>query len=294
MSLSPLKVIVVARDQSEHVQDAHRALRDLLQQHDGIELVASLTENDETCSEFDAEVAFVVGGDGAILRACRWFGEKQIPILGVNLGRLGFLADIDQDDLGQIIDDLAERKFEVVSHLMFECHHRKENGETERYLGLNETALLAGASLSLIDVELAINGQAVTTFSGDGLIISTPVGSTAHNLSAGGPILRQDLKAFVITPICPHTLTVRPIVDRADAEYVLTAPGAPEGVMLVVDGQIKVPFESGDSVTIRQADVSFQLIRIQGHSFYRTLQRKLGWDGQPRYQRGRIVRGDEK
>ncbi len=293
MSSSPLKVIVVARDQSEHVQLAHCALRDLLQQHDGIELVASLTANDEACTEFDAEVAFVVGGDGAILRACRWFGEKQIPILGVNLGRLGFLADINQSDLQQIINDLVERKFEVVSHLMFECHHRKENGDSVRYLGLNETALLSGASLSLIDVELAINGLAVTTYSGDGLIVSTPVGSTAHNLSAGGPILRQDLRAFVITPICPHTLTVRPIVDRADAEYVLTSPGAPDGVMLVVDGQIKVPFESGDSVTIRQAGVSFQLIRIQGHSFYQTLQRKLGWDGQPRYQRRRIVHGEE-
>ncbi len=294
MSFSPLKVIVVARDQSEHVQKAHRALTDLLQQHDGVELVACLTANEDHSSELDAEVAFVVGGDGAILRACRWFGEKQIPILGVNLGRLGFLADIDQDDLCKVIDELAERKFEVVSHLMFECHHRKESGESERYLGLNETALLSGASLSLIDVELAINGQAVTTYSGDGLILSTPVGSTAHNLSAGGPILRQDLRAFVITPICPHTLTVRPIVDRADAEYVLTSPSALEGVMLVVDGQIKVPFESGDTVTIRQADVSFQLIRIQGHSFYQTLQRKLGWDGQPRYQRGRIVRDGEK
>jgi NAD+ kinase len=294
MTLSPLKVIVVARDQSEHVQLAHSELKDLLQRHDGIELVPSLTANDETCSGFGAEVAFVVGGDGAILRACRWFGEKQIPILGVNLGRLGFLADIDQGDLRQIVDDLAERKFEVVSHLMFECHHRKESGKSEKYLGLNETALLSGASLSLIDVELAINKLAVTTFSGDGLIVSTPVGSTAHNLSAGGPILRQDLRAFVITPICPHTLTVRPIVDRADAEYVLTSPGAPEGVMLVVDGQIKVPFGSGDSVTIRQADVSFLLVRIEGHSFYQTLQRKLGWDGQPRYQRGRILHETEE
>ncbi len=237
-----------------------------------------------------ADVAFVVGGDGAILRACRWFGAKQIPILGVNLGRLGFLADLSQEMLPSILEELAERKFEVISHLMFECDHRKASGATERYLGLNETALLSGASLSLIDVELSINGDSVTTYSGDGLIVSTPVGSTAHNLSAGGPILRQDLRAFVVTPICPHTLTVRPIVDRADAEYTISSPGVPEGVMLVVDGQIKVPFEDGDLVTIRQADVSFQLVRVEGHRFYQTLHRKLGWDGQPRYQRDRIDR----
>src|SRR5690606_30058277 len=106
-----------------------------------------------------------------------------------------------------------------------------------RYLGLNEAAILSGASLSLFDVELTIDELPVTTFSGDGVIVSTPVGSTAHNLSAGGPILRQDLKAFVVTPICPHTLTVRPIVDRADAVYQLTSQSLPEGVMLTVDGQ---------------------------------------------------------
>ncbi|WP_231739761.1 NAD(+)/NADH kinase [Thalassoglobus polymorphus] len=281
----------MARDQSDHVQVAQRALCELLTQHAGIELVATLTANDDAYEDIDAEVAFVVGGDGAILRACRWFGTTQIPILGVNLGRLGFLADLSQEALPEILDELANRKFEVISHLMFECHHRKALGGSECYLGLNETALLSAASLSLIDVELAINGDPVTTYSGDGLIISTPVGSTAHNLSAGGPILRQDLRAFVVTPICPHTLTVRPIVDRADAEYQITAPSVPEGVMLVIDGQIKVPFESGDVVTIRQANVSFQLVRVEGHRFYHTLHRKLGWDGQPRYQRGRIERG---
>lgn len=287
---SPLKVIVVARDQSDHVQQARSVLCDALQMHTEIELIAALTASDDQFDAVEADVAIVVGGDGAILRACRWFGMKQIPILGINLGRLGFLADISQDSIPEIIDDLVHRRFEVISHLMFECIHTKQNGEENRYLGLNETALLAGASFSLIDVELLINGSPVTTFSGDGLIVSTPVGSTAHNLSAGGPILRQDLRAFVVTPICPHTLTIRPIVDRADAEYLLTSPSLPDGVMLVIDGQIKVPFESGDAVMIRQANVSFQLVRIEGHNFYQTLHRKLGWHGQPRYQRERIQR----
>jgi NAD+ kinase len=139
----------------------------------------------------------------------------------------------------------------------------------------------------MIDLKLEIDGEHVTTYSSDGLIISTPVGSTAHSLSAGGPILRQDLQAFVVTPICPHTLTVRPLVDSADCTYRLTMPTLAEGVTLVVDGQTRTPFETGDALEIRRADTTFQLARIQGHSYYGTLHRKLGWAGQPRYQPGR-------
>jgi len=135
----------------------------------------------------------------------------------------------------------------------------------------------------MIDVCLAINGEPVTTYSGDGLIVSTPVGSTAHNLSAGGPILRQDLQAFVITPICPHTLTNRPLVDSAESAFTLTAPEAPAGTTLVIDGQIKVPFAPGDRIDIRQASVRFQTVKLPGSSYYATLHRKLGWGGHPNY-----------
>lgn len=286
-TVEPLRVMIVARDDSPSVQRVQTELGQLLREHPDIELIDTVTADQVTAEEFEADVALVVGGDGAILRACRWMGLHQIPILGVNLGRLGFLADISESELTTIVSHLGARQYEVVSHLMFSCRHEQANGAVETYLGLNETALLAGASLSLIDVELTIDGVQVTTYSGDGLILSTPVGSTAHNLSAGGPILRQDLQAFVVTPICPHTLTVRPIIDRANAEYVLTAPQLPPGVMLVIDGQIKVPFFSGERVVVRRAEVEFKLVKLPGHDFYQTLHRKLGWDGQPRYQRGR-------
>lgn len=287
-----LKLIVLARDQSSHVQQAQRELSEMLRADQRVDLLATLTTTDEDCYVGDADLAIVVGGDGAILRACRWFGAQQVPILGINLGRLGFLADVSLEDLAVVIDNLAEHRYEVTSHLMFECFHEHADGGTDVYLGLNEAALLSGASLALIDIEFSIDDLPVTTFSGDGLIVSTPVGSTAHNLSAGGPILRQDLRAFVVTPICPHTLTVRPIVDRADAVYQFSCPNAPAGVMLVVDGQIRVPFAAGDRVRIQEAPVSFQLARVHGHNFYQTLHRKLGWDGQPRYQRERILRPD--
>jgi len=283
----PLRAILIARDPRAPVQETLHLLRAHLLQRPGIALVGVYVEGDEQELIPEADVAIVIGGDGAILRACRAFGAKQIPIVGVNLGRLGFLADLSPEDLTDLIDHLEARDFETVSHLMYECVHHHQDGTSSRHLGLNEVSLLAGASLQMIDIDLTIDGEPVTTFSGDGLIISTPVGSTAHNLSAGGPILRQDLRAFVVTPICPHALTIRPIIDRATVEYVMTAPEAPAGVMLAIDGQIKVPFQPGDRVVLRQAAVSFQLVRLKGHSFYSTLHRKLGWHGQPRYRRSR-------
>ncbi|MGD9854724.1 MAG: NAD(+)/NADH kinase, partial [Planctomycetaceae bacterium] len=213
------------------------------------------------------------------------FGAAQLPILGVNLGRLGFLADLSPEELERNLSLLRDRRFHVVEHLMFECEHRHEDGSCETYLGLNEVVLSAAGSLAMLDVELTIGDERVTTYSGDGLIISTPVGSTAHSLSAGGPILRQDLQAFVVTPICPHTLTNRPLVDRADVCYAMSIPQIHDGVHLVIDGQIKEPVRPHDRILVRRADVKFLLVKLPDHSYYRTLHRKLGWSGQPRYRR---------
>jgi NAD+ kinase len=133
----------------------------------------------------------------------------------------------------------------------------------------------------MLQIHLAIDGKDVTTYGCDGLIVSTPVGSTAHSLAAGGPILRQDLQAFVITPISPHTLTNRPLVDSADCVYTLTLPDPPEGATLVIDGQIKLPLRRGDRIEVRKAPVNFLFARLADHSYYATLHDKLGWGGQP-------------
>jgi NAD+ kinase len=287
MSEPPVRILIVAPPAAPRVEAARRKLIALLESRSGLHLVGIVEQEPESDGVPAADLAVVLGGDGAILRACCWFGERQIPILGVNLGRLGFLADLSPQEFEQRIDCLERREFHVVPHLMYECRHERADGSASRWLGLNEVAVLAGASLAMIDVELAIDGESVTTYSGDGLIISTPVGSTAHSLSAGGPILRQNLSAFVITPVCPHTLTNRPLVDDADCTYTLRVPEAPEGVTLVIDGQIKEPLAPADTVTVRKADVAFQLARLSGHSYYRTLHRKLGWGGQPHYQNNR-------
>lgn len=283
--VEPLRTLILARDESPRVRQAWEMVRDCLDGRSGLEIVAAATTAEaDPVDPTAADLAIVIGGDGSILRACRGFGLQQLPILGVNAGRLGFLAELSPQEFCDNIDRIERREYRVVNHLMFECEHRRTDGTVHRYLGLNEAAFLAAGALRMIEMHLAVDDAPVTTYSGDGLIVSTPVGSTAHNLSAGGPILRQELHAFVVTPICPHTLTVRPLVDSADCEYRITIPEAPEGAMLVVDGQIKEPFAAGDTAIIRRASVSFRLARLPGHSFYGTLHRKLGWAGQPRYQ----------
>lgn len=288
MPTHPVRLVLLARLSSEPVRSACDDLQAFLNKRSGIDLLGVVDTDDADARVPDtAELAVVLGGDGAILRACRQFGEQQRPILGVNLGRLGFLADLSPHEIRERIGCIERREFRVVHHLMYECEHRSADGRQTTFVGLNEVAILAAASLSMIDIELEIDGERVTTYSGDGLIVSTPVGSTAHSLSAGGPILRQNLQAFVITPVCPHTLTNRPLVDDAACEYVMRVPAAPPGVTLVIDGQIKEPLGPGDTVIVRRAPVTFQLARIPGHSFYGTLHRKLGWWGQPHYERPR-------
>jgi NAD+ kinase len=136
----------------------------------------------------------------------------------------------------------------------------------------------------MLDLDLEIDGDIATRFSGDGLIVSTPVGSTAHSLSAGGPILGQELDAFVITPICPHTLTYRPVVDSADKVYSVTMPRDGQKAFLIVDGQESIPLSAGDRVTVRRAPVAFGLVKVAGRSFYQTLRDKLRWGTAPGYR----------
>ena len=285
MSDKSLRLIVSrSRSESPRVQDAWRDLSEFLQEQQRTDVVAAAITEDLEPGGPDADLVVVLGGDGAILRACRQLGMSQLPILGINLGRLGFLADLSPDEFCDQFSQIHAGEYRVVEHLMFECRILHEDGSVETHLGLNETAILSAGSLRMLDVELEINDEQVTTYSCDGLLVSTPVGSTAHNLSAGGPILRQELQAFVITPICPHTLTNRPLVDDANHVYRMSVPNAPEGVAVVIDGQISHPLLPGDAVEIRKAPITFKLAKVPGTSYYTTLHRKLGWGGQPKYR----------
>jgi len=227
-----------------------------------------------------ADLALVLGGDGAILRAARQMGYRQVPVLGVNLGRLGFLADLRPDEIRECFPQVLRGEYRLTRHLMYEC--TVDDGEkTQTYLGLNEVVFHNVPPFGILDLELALDGDAVARFSGDGLIVSTPVGSTGHSLSAGGPVLGQELQAFVITPICPHTLTYRPVVESADRLCTVTLGRGADHAVLIVDGQETVALSARHRVTVRRAPVTFSLVKVPGHSFYQTLRDKLRWGTLP-------------
>ncbi len=205
--------------------------------------------------------------------------RNQIPVLGVNLGKLGFLADVTRQQLADVFPDVAAGRCRVVDHLMFDCTVRRKGKCVAQTLGLNELAILSGPPFRIMEVQLHVDGELATLYRCDGLIISTPVGSTAHNLSAGGPILEKSLRAFVISAISPHTLTVRPVVDSADRKFELSLPHPEGSPTVVVDGRAIHQLLSGDRVVVQQAESRFQLIEVTGHGYYRTLREKLGWAG---------------
>ncbi len=241
-----MRVMVLGNGQRPGVGEEAERLLPFLRQHCDI-VVFDLSQAHDLC-DVEADLTLVLGGDGAILRAARQMGYRQVPVLGVNLGKLGFLADLSPDELRQVFPSVVRGESRVTHHLMYECLVEEVDDHTARpeaalppaacsprdpvtnaYLGLNEVAIQTGPPFHLVELDLLIDGEAVSRYSGDGLIISTPVGSTAHNLSAGGPILDQDLSAFVITPICPHALTTRPLVDSADKVYTVQTGRPTEG-----------------------------------------------------------------
>ena len=281
-SKSRPRVLMLAHATKPQIQERAAALMPVLEQH--VDIVA--TFEDFACELQDYQgIDFVVvlGGDGSMLRAAHAMGYCQKPVLGVNLGHLGFLADMQPEQLDKLLPKVVAGDYRVVSHLMFECEVLREGNESIKVLGLNEVAVLAGPPFAIINVQLYVDDELVTTYSADGLIVSTPVGSTAHSLSAGGPILRKNLQAFVISPISPHTLTNRPVVDTADRTYELVVPEPHAGTTLVVDGKVICSLRATDRIRITRSQAEFQLIEVEGHGYYRTLREKLGWGGRLKY-----------
>jgi len=251
------------------------------------DVVAVDLEFAQDLSAVDADIAVVLGGDGSILRAANQMGKRQIPVIGVNLGKLGFLADLLPDDFVQCFPDICRGHFRVVHHLMLQCRVLRDGKVRHEELGLNEMAVLAGPPFSMLNVDLYVDADMVTTYSCDGLLISTAVGSTAHNLSAGGPILRKSLQGFVIAPISPHTLTVRPVVDSAEHVFEVAVRQPNEMTSVVVDGRFICHLTATDRVRVERAEPTFQLVEVAGRNYYRTLREKLGWGGDLRKREGK-------
>jgi NAD+ kinase len=252
-------------------------LRPVIEQH--AEVILTDFEFARDLSHVIGDLAIVLGGDGSILRAAKQMQHNQVPVLGVNLGKLGFLADLSPSELQTVLPAVCGGQCRVVGHLMFQCAVTRHGRPLHTELGLNEVAVLGGPPFSLIDIDLYVDSDLATTYSCDGLIVSTPVGSTAHSLSAGGPILRKSLQAFVISPMSPHTLTVRPIVDAADRVYELVVRQPDESASVVVDGRVLCRLAAEDRVRVERAEPTFKMIEVAGHNYYRTLREKLGWSG---------------
>jgi NAD+ kinase len=215
-------------------------------------------------------------------------GTNQKPVIGVNLGRLGFLAALGEDELERVWPEVCEGRFPQDEHVMLQCSIIRA-GQADKpsnlqpvQLALNEASILGGQPFSMLQIDLYVDGELASTYSCDGLIVSTPVGSTAHNLSAGGPILQRLLQAVVISPISPHTLTMRPVVDRADRVFEMVVRQGHESVCAVFDGRVLGKLNVGDRYRISKAPVSFKMISIPDKGEYRTLREKLGWGGNPR------------
>ena len=276
-----MRFLILGNGSKPHVPESADRIATAIRAAGGEVVLTDLTRQRDV-SEVSADLALVLGGDGAILRAARQMGYRQVPVLGVNLGRLGFLADLSPDEAIEYLPAVLRREFHLTEHCMFVCR-LSDGGGPREILGLNEVVVRAGPPFKMLDVELSIDGDVVARFLGDGLIVSTPIGSTAHSLSAGGPVLGQELASFVITPICGHTLTSRPLVDSADKTYAIGVRQA-EGAWVVVDGQDCGPLQSGDRVTVRRAPVSFHLVKVPGKSYYQTLREKLRWGTMPNYR----------
>jgi NAD+ kinase len=275
-----MRFFVLGNDRKPQVPQEAARLRPHLERHG--EVVAFDLRQREDLSGLTADIAIVLGGDGAILHAARQLGYAQVPVLGVNLGKLGFLADLSPDEVIEHLPAIAAGRYRTTSHLMYECHYEVD-GQPRVFLGLNEVVVHARSVGHTAELDLAIDGEAVTAFTGDGLIISTPVGSTAHSLSAGGPILSQELPAFAVTPICPHSLTYRPLVDSGDKTYTIRVR-RPEGAALTADGQSLAALADGQEVRVARAPVAFQLVKVPGRTYYQTLRDKLRWGTPPKYR----------
>ena len=274
------RVVVLAASNRPRVASELSTIVRLLESN--AELVAVDTNFAHEFSECDSDLVVVLGGDGSILQSARQMGKNQRPVLGINLGRLGFLAAIPPEQLQQVWAKVCEGSYAVTSHLMLQCSVLRDEKRLHSIMGLNEAAVLGGPPYSMMYIDLYIDSQLATTYACDGLIISTPIGSTAHNRSAGGPILRRNLQAFVIVPISPHTLTMRPVVDTSERVFDLRMQSEHPSASVVVDGRVVCRFEQDLTVRITKSEHQFQLISVPGHDDYEALRTKLGWSGKPR------------
>jgi len=248
----------------------------------------------------DCNFAIVFGGDGSIISAARNLAKAKVPVIGVNLGKLGFLAEFSIDELEEFFDDIVSAKAPVEKRIMLGCEvlssfsgsmqkgtdRSKEYARSAKFssIAVNDVFITAGPPFRMIELKIAVNGQSVASCVSDGLIISTPTGSTAYNLSAGGPILAGSMEAMVITPICPHSLSFRPLVIKADSTVEVVGVRLNEGTTVSIDGQLCSSLTADDLVTVTRHSSDFLIVNNPLRTRWDTLAAKLSWAEKPRYK----------
>lgn len=224
-----------------------------------------------------ADVLLVLGGDGTMLNAARLAGERGIPILGVNMGGLGFLTEVRLEHLYPSLERVFANEYVLDERLMLKTHVHRHGETVARGLVLNDLVVSKGTLARMIELKISIQGEFVTNLRGDGLIVSTPTGSTAYSLSAGGPIVNPAVHSLMLTPICPHTLAHRPLIIQGDVEIDVTLTSKDEGAMATLDGQVGVALTQGDTVVMNVAEERTKLIRFPETKYYEVLREKLKW-----------------
>ena len=227
--------------------------------------------------DFEADLAISLGGDGTFLRAARFVNNKGIPILGINIGHLGFMADVNPEDIPHIINDICNKNYVVERRSVLEVALPEPNPEIFPF-ALNEVAVLKQDISSMIKIRVTVNGEYLTTYSADGLVIATPTGSTGYALSAGGPVVVPQSKSLVLTAVAPHSLSVRPIVLCDNIEVSLEVESRSHNYLVSVDGR-SVRCNENDVLTIRRAPFDINIVRSANKTYFDTLREKLMWDG---------------
>ncbi|MHB1421488.1 MAG: NAD(+)/NADH kinase [Bacillota bacterium] len=222
-----------------------------------------------------AECLLVLGGDGTLLNAARKAAAVGTPILGINLGQLGFLTEIEVPDLYDDLEKLLRDEYHIEERMMLQATVLRNGQVACQFQALNDVVVTKGAFSRMVRLETYVNSEFIATYPADGLIIASPTGSTAYSLSAGGPIVSPDVELMLLTPICPHSLYARPMVIAHQHQIRVILRSEPADVMLTIDGQHGFKLEKDDEITITRAACSTRLIRLKGRSFYEVMREKL-------------------
>jgi NAD+ kinase len=226
------------------------------------------------------DALLTLGGDGTLLRGARIIAPHPVPILGINLGRLGFLTCCPADQLSNALMRFARGDYVTEQRMALNARVLDARGsERAQWFAMNDVVLHKGGFARMVKIVVSADGEPMATYAADGVVLSTPTGSTAYSLSAGGPVLYPTLETIVVTPVSPHTLAIRPVILPSSAEVTLQASDGPEELLVTVDGQVGTTVGGGETLSVRRASGGVLIIRFPGSSFFATMRDKLGWGG---------------